>query len=97
MTLHVAKILSIQVGKPASVDSPPLNHQVEKRSWITGFLKQPVAGLIHLRRLNFDGDGQADGIHHGGPDKAVCVYSHDHYAFWMNEYNVDFPLGAFGE
>lgn len=97
MTFHHVNILSIQVGKPASVNSPPLNDQSGERIWTTGFLKKPIDGPVHMRRLNFDGDGQADGKHHGGPDKAVCVYSHDHYAFWKNEYNVDFPLGAFGE
>jgi len=35
--------------------------------------------------------------HHGGPDKAVCVYSHDHYAAWKSELNVEVQPGAFGE
>ena len=32
-----------------------------------------------LSSTNLAGDGQADLKVHGGPDKAVCVYSADHY------------------
>ena len=47
----------------------------------TGGAKKPVPSAL-LNPLGFDGDGQADRINHGGPDKAVCVYPFDHYAHW---------------
>ena len=36
---------------------------------------------------------------HGGPDKAIYVYSDDHYPWWTGELRPDEPygLGAFGE
>ena len=37
-------------------------------------------------------------MNHGGPDKAVCVYSADHYADWRIELGLpEMHFGAFGE
>lgn len=90
-------LLSIQVGMPAE-------HGVEgaadpqDRPWTSGFLKSPVAGPVFLDRTNLEGDGQADLVNHGGPDKAVCVYSADHYDAWRQDLNLsELPFGAFGE
>ena len=62
--------------------------------------KQPVAGPIAVGHLGLAGDEQADRIHHGGPDKALNYYPHDHYAYWRRAIG-DHPLlaapGAFGE
>jgi len=64
----------------------------------TGIFKEPVAGRIALRRLNLDGDQQADLSVHGGPDKAVYIYPREHYGFWRNELSgVDWQWGMFGE
>jgi MOSC domain-containing protein YiiM len=30
-------------------------------------------------------------------DKAVCVYSYEHYPYWEKELERELPLGAFGE
>ena len=65
---------------------------------MTGIFKAPVVGAVFLHRLNLDGDGQADLRVHGGADKAVYVYPHEHYAFWAGELGRDgFPYGQFGE
>lgn len=62
--------------------------------------KQPVTGPVRVGRLGLSGDEQADLAVHGGPDKAVHHYPHDHYAFWRAAIG-DHPLlgdyGAFGE
>jgi len=34
---------------------------------------------------------------HGGPEKAVCVYSAEHRDAWREETGLDLPPGAFGE
>ncbi|WP_445744772.1 MOSC domain-containing protein [Paenibacillus sp. FSL R5-0527] len=47
--------------------------------------------------MNFEGDGQGDLVHHGGREKAVCVYPYDHYPFWENELQKTLDYGAFGE
>lgn len=73
------------------------------RPWTTGFYKSPVAGPVFVGRENLAGDAQADLVNHGGADKAICVYSFDHYPFWRETLaespSEPEPLapGAFGE
>ncbi|GIM46026.1 MOSC domain-containing protein [Collibacillus ludicampi] len=47
--------------------------------------------------MNLDGDGQADLVYHGGKDKAVCVYSYDHYPYWERVLKRKLAYAAFGE
>ncbi|MGN4422892.1 MOSC domain-containing protein [Bacillus cereus group sp. MYBK30-1] len=63
----------------------------------TGINKKQVKEPVFLSFLKFNGDGQADLVHHGGVDKAVCVYSGDHYPYWEKELNQELVYGAFGE
>jgi MOSC domain-containing protein YiiM len=63
----------------------------------TAIGKQPVQGAVRLSTVNFDGDEQADLIHHGGANKAVCVYSRDHYPYWEEQLQRTLEAGAFGE
>jgi Uncharacterized protein conserved in bacteria len=85
------RILSVQCGKAI-----PFRGSDEP----SAIGKVPVDGPVHVRRLGLAGDEQADLTVHGGPDKAVHHYAHDHYAFWR-EVLDDHPLlarhGAFGE
>jgi len=53
------KIISLNVGLPRDV----LWHG---RIVTTGIFKEPVAGRAALRKLNLDGDRQADLTVHGG-------------------------------
>lgn len=85
------KLLSVNIGRPRPV--PYRDGVVD-----TGIYKEPVAGPVWARRLNLDGDGQADLRVHGGEDKAIYVYPHEHYIFWARELGRDgFSLGQFGE
>jgi len=83
------QIVSINVGKP----EPQIyrGHLVS-----TAGHKQPVASAM-LRFTNLDGDRQADLKNHGGPDKAVCVYSFDHYPYWESVFGRKLAPGAFSE
>jgi len=64
----------------------------------TGIWKEPVADRVPLRRLNFDGDPQADLRVHGGPDKAVYAYPSEFYELWSRERpELDLGPGSFGE
>lgn len=64
----------------------------------TGIFKEPVAGRIALRKLNLDGDRQADLTVHGGEFKAVYCYPVAHYDYWKQELpGRDLPLAIFGE
>jgi MOSC domain-containing protein YiiM len=67
------------------------------KEFLTGMCKKPVAGAVFLARQGFEGDGVGDRKHHGGEDKAVCVYSLDHYAYWRSVLGIEMPGAAFGE
>ena len=85
------RVLSVNLGLPREVEwrNEPVT---------TAIHKAPVSGPIRVRRLNLDGDRQADLSVHGGPDKAVYVYPSEHYPLWKEELpGVALPWGAFGE
>ncbi len=84
------EILSIYVGQPDTYEFA--GKKVE-----TAIVKQAVDKPVFLGRTNFDGDRQADLVHHGGADKAVCVYPAVHYAYWEEVLNKKLPQAAFGE
>jgi len=64
----------------------------------TGIYKQPVEGRVALRKLNLDGDRQADLSVHGGEYKAVYCYPLTHYDYWKSELpGKELPAGVFGE
>ncbi len=97
MNRRPPRLLSIQVGRPRTIGIEGAKDPMD-RAWTTGFFKEPVVGTIRLGRLNLDGDGQADLKNHGGPDKAACLYSADHYPDWRIDLErSDLPYGAFGE
>lgn len=78
--------------------SEPIEIPTASGSVRTGIFKRPVDGARMLRRLNLDGDGQADLRAHGGPNRAVYVYALEAYAFWRGELGRDdLEPGAFGE
>lgn len=62
----------------------------------TGICKETVEE-VYLTKDGFRGDGVADLRHHGGLDRAVCVYPYEHYALWEQEFNTPLPRAAFGE
>jgi MOSC domain-containing protein YiiM len=64
---------------------------------ITGICKKPLMGPVHLRKTGFDGDGVGDLKHHGGLDKAVCVYGTNQYLYWEEILNTVLPPAPFGE
>jgi MOSC domain-containing protein YiiM len=84
------RVVSVNVGLPRRV-------RWNGREVTTGIFKNPVDGRIPVRRLNLEGDRQADLTVHGGAAKAVYAYPLEHYAFWRNELGGELPLGAFGE
>jgi MOSC domain-containing protein YiiM len=64
----------------------------------SAFVKALVRGAaVRLTGDGLVGDEQADRKNHGGPDKAVCVYSLDHYPYWVEKLGRPLPPAAFGE
>src|SRR5215469_1460655 len=90
-TSSTIKLISVNCGLPRQV----LWHG---RSVTTGIYKEPASGRVALRKLNLDGDRQADLSVHGGADKAVYCYPVVHYNYWKAELSGrDLPFGMFGE
>ena len=63
----------------------------------SGIFKRPVGAPVRLGPTGLAGDEQADTVNHGGPDKAVCVYSFRHYPHWERALGRPLAFGAFGE
>jgi MOSC domain-containing protein YiiM len=87
----VAKVISLNVGLPRTVI---FHGQVVT----TGIFKEPVKERKKLRKLNLDGDKQADLTVHGGLDKALYAYPAEHYDYWKKRLpGMKLPWGMFGE
>jgi MOSC domain-containing protein YiiM len=85
------EVVSLNVGLPRDV----VWHD---QTVTTGIFKSPTTARIRLRKLNLDGDRQADLTVHGGEHKAVYCYPVEHYDYWREKLpNRDLPFGSFGE
>jgi MOSC domain-containing protein YiiM len=85
------RIVSLNLGLPRDV----IWHG---QTVTTGIYKHPVQGPVRARKLDLDGDRQADLTVHGGEHKAVYVYPVEHYAYWKKKLpGRDLPPGVFGE
>lgn len=83
-------VVSLNTGLPRKESFPG-------KEIFTGICKQPATSPLHLGKLGFENDGVGDLKHHGGIDKAVCVYSLGHYPFWEETLGMKLPVAAFGE
>ncbi|GMN98912.1 MOSC domain-containing protein [Parageobacillus thermoglucosidasius] len=84
------KVISVNIGAPKTV-------MIDGKPFTTGIYKKPVMEPLFVTKHNFVGDGQADLVHHGGYDKAICAYPSEHFAEWEKRYHRPFSPGAFGE
>lgn len=85
------KLISVNVGLPIKV-------KFGNEIVTTGIFKNPIDKRINLKKLNLEGDRQADLTVHGGPDKAVYSYPYEYYDFWRKEFpDISFNWGMFGE
>jgi len=85
------RLLSLNVGLPRKV-------RFQGELVTTGIFKEPVRGPVRIRKLNIDGDKQADLKVHGGVNKAVYAYAREHYDYWRQELpDMSLPWGMFGE
>ncbi|MGB8948164.1 MAG: MOSC and FAD-binding oxidoreductase domain-containing protein [Candidatus Sulfotelmatobacter sp.] len=85
------RLLSVNVGVPCDVT---WNDKIVR----TAIWKSPVTGRRTARKLDIDGDAQADLAGHGGEQRAVFVYQMDSYHYWERFLGRnDFTFGQFGE
>ncbi len=85
------KVVSVNVGEPQP-------HEWKGLRVRTAIFKSPVEGPVAVGKLGLDGDQQGDLTVHGGPDKAVYAYPHEHYSYWQSQLpDYSFTPGNFGE
>ncbi|WP_254450365.1 MOSC domain-containing protein [Cohnella herbarum] len=90
LLLSAYPLISLNIGKVRS-------GTYKGKETTSGIDKRKVDRALALGELGFEGDEQADLVHHGGVDKAVCVYSYDHYKHWEAKLDRSLEYGAFGE
>ena len=87
----MGRLLSLNVGLPKDVT---WNGKTVR----TAIWKSPVEERRMVRKLNVDGDAQADLAGHGGEQRAVFVYQMESYDYWKRLLGRDdFGFGQFGE
>src|SRR5262245_213073 len=87
----MARLLSLNVGLPRDIT-------LNDKTVGTAIWRVPVEGRRLVRKLNIDGDTQADLAGHGGEQRAVFVYQLDAYHYWEQFLGrSDFSFGQFGE
>ncbi|CAN5604712.1 MOSC domain-containing protein [soil metagenome] len=55
---------------------------------------------IESARVTVDGvpgDWQTNRKHHGGPDRAICLFSHELYDWLRDDFAIDLKFGSVGE
>lgn len=94
----MSRLASVQIGQPQRYE--PVEGEASSKGWTTAFFKTPVVGPIAVGPLGLEGDQVAETRVHGGPDKAVCVYSSDRFSHWREDLGLsedEFGRAAFGE
>jgi hypothetical protein len=85
--VKMPRLLSVNVGLPRDVT---WNGKTVR----TSVWKSPVSGRRMVRKLDIDGDAQADLAGHGGEQRAVFVYQMDSYHYWQSFLDrSDFTFG----
>ena len=99
------KLISINAGKVAPLFT---NQHPDHAMVMSGIKKSSISNIdqanpVDINNLGVMGDEQADLSVHGGLEKAIYVYPHEHYPFWnallSRELKTPFDLqpGAMGE
>ncbi|MEO7312572.1 MAG: MOSC domain-containing protein [Chitinophagaceae bacterium] len=83
-------IRSVNVGLPKFIEW-------KREQVLTGIFKSPVDKALQVSFTQIEGDGQADLVNHGGPNKAVYVYASEHYPYWNQFLQKEIVTGGFGE
>lgn len=86
----MANIIKFAIGLPKT-----MKHG-ENKETISAICKEQVVEA-YLTKNGFRGDGVADLKHHGGPNRAVCMYPYEHYVLWEQEFQTKLPEATFGE
>ncbi len=87
-----SKIKNIYCGKKQIIKDE------RGKEYLSSYKKQNLNQDRYLIvKDGFLDDTQSDRNHHGGEDKAVCVYSLKNYEYFRSKFDIDLPECAFGE
>ena len=85
------RIVVVCVGRPRE-----LTFQGQK--YTTSIFKKKIVGPVAVTNDNLEGDRQHDLNFHGGRDKAIYVYSQEHYRDWEKALGInELEVSQFGE
>jgi MOSC domain-containing protein YiiM len=84
------QVKAVNTGKPQKI-------LYKGKEVLTSIYKTPVEHKVYVTADHIKGDEQADLVHHGGKDKAICVYPYEHYSYWEEKFKKPLQYGAFGE
>ena len=99
------RLISINTGKVGPLFA---NQSQDRTTVMSGIKKSSISNIdqansVDINTLGVIGDEQADLTVHGGIEKAIYVYPHEHYPFWNAlltrelKTPVDLQPGAMGE
>ncbi|KWW20647.1 hypothetical protein AS888_17890 [Peribacillus simplex] len=89
MLVQRYEVISLNMGKTET-------YQFGKKVYRSAIKKEPVNGPVFLSKVGLAGDEQAY-EHHGGENKALCVYPLDHYEHWRPVFHNMVDTALFGE
>jgi len=90
MPSAAATLVSLNVGRAET--------RHDAKPWRSAIWKRPSLLPLDLNVMGLASDQQANRRVHGGPEKAVCVYSIDHAPWWRETLGTpDWGVGAVGE
>ena len=87
---------TVPILRKLSIGMPRTLKTTDDKEFVSAICKQEVKEVF-LSVDGFVGDGIADTKHHGGPDRAVCIYRNEHYTFWEKELSCTLASSTFGE
>ena len=88
--METYQLIAITTGKVESLDYS------KKRPMRSALNKEKFNDKMYLTHTGFTEDEQ-EYKDHGGPEKAVCLYSKNNYKLWENDLNVLPEYAMFGE
>lgn len=88
-----SKIKNIYYGKEQILTNN------KNQPYKTSYKKDPIKPdeIVAVNELGVIGDDQSEKEHHGGIDKAICIYSQKYYLFFKDKFKLNLPDCAFGE
>jgi MOSC domain-containing protein YiiM len=63
----------------------------------SGGMPKLAVDQVQVGRDGLEGDWQLNRKYHGGPGRAVCIFSRELYAWLKDEHGIELALGSVGE